>query len=195
MAVGYPYASERWSIWLPRAMPTREYPADWGFMQPRSTRTGAASSRKSECLAAWRRSHESKALAMSPKRVTRHASKHAVNTAAMSLATIIGCGRRVTVSVRPRLDRASQAQIAVLFVRGLTDKKVAVRLGLAEGAVGSYLKTVSRQLRVKSRVALVTAMLADGPRRHSRRPSDAHERGYCGCRLGCANIHQRCSPK
>jgi DNA-binding NarL/FixJ family response regulator len=56
-----------------------------------------------------------------------------------------------------------------LLTQGLTDKEVAARLGLAEGTVGSYLKTVFRRLRVKSRAAVVSVILAAGLRRHSRR--------------------------
>lgn len=62
-----------------------------------------------------------------------------------------------------------QAQVARLVARGMTDKEIAAGLGLAEETVGSYLKSVFRRLRVRSRAALVSVMLAAVPRHHSGR--------------------------
>jgi DNA-binding CsgD family transcriptional regulator len=61
-----------------------------------------------------------------------------------------------------RLSRR-QAQVAGLVAQGLTDKEIAARLGLSEGTVGSYLKAVFLRLRVKSRAALVSVILAAAP--------------------------------
>jgi DNA-binding NarL/FixJ family response regulator len=53
-----------------------------------------------------------------------------------------------------------QAQIARLIARGLTDKEIAVELGVSENTIGRHLGVIYRRLAIHSRTALVARALS-----------------------------------
>lgn len=58
-----------------------------------------------------------------------------------------------------RMLTPTEAKIADLAAKGLTNRQIAVELGIAEGTIRTHMRSIFQKLKIKSRTELIIKKL------------------------------------